>query len=123
MDDAQYRRIGARLSALGEQKLGIRGASIVRLSRKAAPRLPRAVRRDLRRVAEAAPLADHPRLRLTLDARELKRAGARVEAHLAGIDPADRRKGWWLGLLGGMAFNILLAFALLIVLLLWRGFI
>ena len=41
-----------------------------------------------------------------------------VQKHLLGVDVADRRKGWWLGMAGAMAFNILLL-ATLIGLAIW----
>ena len=51
-----------------------------------------------------------------------KAAGA-LETHLKSIDLADRRKGFFLGVLGTMAFNILLLAALLFAVLRWRGLI
>ena len=90
---------------------------------KARHRLPRRIHRQASRLAKAEPLAGHPKLRLTLDAEGLHAAAFEVQAHLAAIDLADRRKGWWLGMLGGLAFNILLSLVMALVFLRWRGLI
>lgn len=102
-------------------KLGARGATLGAALGKA--RLPRRVAGQARLLARAEAFADHPKLRLTLDAEQLNAASREVCAHLDAIDLADRRKGWWLGMAGGMAFNLLLAAALLIGVLVWRGLV
>ena len=75
---------------------------------------------DLARVEE---LSQHPRLSMTLDEEKLGRSAADLRDYLEAIDVADRRKGWWLGMLGGLAFNMILFFVLLLAVLRWRGFI
>lgn len=70
--------------------------------------LPHAVKRDLALLAKAETVVHHPKLAQTLDWPALQGAADRAQAHLKGIDLADRRKGWWLGMLGGLAFNLLL---------------
>ena len=102
---------------------GVGGADLAEVLRRAGRYLPRRLRREAALLARAEPLAAHPRLRCTLDAAQLERAERALNAHLGGIDLADRRKGWWLGVLGGLAFNLLLFAALLIWLLVWRGVI
>ncbi len=74
-------------------------------------------------LAEAETFATHPKLRFTLDATALTKAATGAQDHLNAIDLSDRRKGWWLGMLGGLAFNFLLATTLLIIVLIWRGYV
>lgn len=112
-----------RISELLREKHGVRSGALGPALSKARHRLPRRVYRQGMALAEAGALADHPKLRQTLDFDALKVAGRDVRQHLEAIDLADRRKGWWLGMAGGMAFNLLLAVALLILLLVWRGVI
>ena len=38
----------------------------------------------------------------------MAQATAALRDHLGAIDLADQRKGFWLGVLGSMAFNVLL---------------
>lgn len=104
-------------------RLGAGGGTLARGLAKSGHRLPRRVRAAARRLAEAEPLARHPRLRLTLNSGELGAAAREVTRHLDAIDLADRRKGWWLGMAAGMAFNLLLMVALLVAFLRWQGLI
>lgn len=113
----------AATAALLRDKLGAGGDSLAAQLRKAERRLPRRLRRQARLLAEAEPLARHPKLCRTLDAPALSAAAAELRAHLQAIDLADRRRGWWLGVLGGLAFNLLLFAALLLIFLRWRGYV
>lgn len=113
----------AEIAALMRAKLGARGATLGAALGRARGRLPRRIRAQARLLAEAEPFAHHPKLRLTLDHTALTKAAGEVEAHLNAIDLADRRKGWWLGMLGGLAFNMLAFVALLVAVLRWRGIV
>ncbi|MBB94414.1 MAG: hypothetical protein CML68_07420 [Rhodobacteraceae bacterium] len=111
------------VSRLLKEKHGVRGSTLARRLRRANARLPRRLRQDAQILQEAETLSDHPRLAMTLnDARYMRAADAMVE-HLDTIDVADRRKGFWLGVLGGMAFNLLAALILFLVALAVLGYI
>lgn len=105
------------------EKLGVRARDLASALRRARYRLPRRVYNRGMLLAGAQDRARHPKLRLTLDMPVLAGAAREIQAHLRAIDLADRRKGWWLGMLGGLAFNILLLIALVIAFLVWRGLI
>ena len=111
----------AGIRALLAERLGARGPDLARALSRARRDLPRRAWRAGRALARAETLAAHPRLRATLDLPALHAAARELEAALQAIDPADRRKGWWLGVAGGLAFNLLALLALLIVFLRWRG--
>jgi len=115
-------RIEETLTLLRE-KLGAGGSTLKGALKRANHRLPRRIRGQVRLLAEAEDFAHHPKLCLTLDAKALGRAADEIAAYLKSIDLVDRRKGWWLGMLGGLAFNILALFAALILVLRWRGFV
>ncbi|MFK7752636.1 MAG: hypothetical protein AB8B51_08810 [Sedimentitalea sp.] len=106
---------------LMRQKLGVRASDLPTALQKAHNKLPRQVRRSGAVLAQAAPLVSHPKLSRTLDAKALKQASDLMIGHLNAIDLADRRKGWWLGVLGALAFNLLAFLAMLLVFLVWRG--
>lgn len=112
-----------RTSELLREKHGAGGRSLKRALGKARHRLPRRVYRQGLVLARAQGMAHHPKLRLTLDHVTLDKAAREVQNHLTAIDLADRRKGWFLGMLGGLSFNLILATALLIGFLIWRGFL
>lgn len=105
--------------ALMRQKLGGGGATLKDALRKRGSRLPRRVRARIHELAEAETFATHPKLRFTLDATALTKAATVAQDHLSSIDLSDRRKGWWLGMLGAMAFNLLLFFAICVAVLVW----
>lgn len=86
-------------------------------------RLPRRIYRQGMLLAEAVPLMDHPKLRLTLDEPALHKAATEVSTYLKSVDLADRRKGRVLEILGNMAFSVLVVVVLVIVVLRWRGLI
>lgn len=104
-------------------KLGVRGKTLSAALRKARHRLPRGVYKKALLLAQVEDRAAHPKLRLTLDSPALADAAEKVQTYLDAINLADRRKGWLLGMLGGMAFNILLFGTLLLLFLLWQGFV
>lgn len=113
----------ADVKALMAEKLGMKGRSLPQAVRKYNHRLPRGLRRDAVRLAEASHLAGHPKLALTLDNAALEAAADRLLTHLKAIDLKDRRKGAILGLLGALSFNLIVVFVLLLVVLIWRGFL
>jgi len=102
-------------------KLGARGTDLATALGKARPQLPRRVYNLGQSLVAAEPLAGHPKLRLTLDHSALATAADEISAHLATIDLAERRKNWWMGLLGGLSFNLIVMVVLLIAVLRWRG--
>lgn len=108
--------------ALMREKLGVRGSDMARAVAKAKRRLPGKIYEQALLLAKAEPLSAHPKLRLTLDAPALGVAAGEVQQYLNSIDLADRRKGRILGMLGGLAFNLILFVLLLVVVLYWRGF-
>lgn len=121
--DADIQTRIEEIAALLRAKMGASGATLARALPKARHRMPRTVYRQARMLADAAPLAGNPKLRLTLDGAALTAAADAVEQHLNAIDLADQRRGWWLGMLGGLVFNLLSLVALLLAVMLWRGYI
>ncbi len=103
------------------ERLGAKGSDLRRALVHARPDLPRRVRRQAALLAAAEPLTSHPKLRLTLDPVALGSAAEAVKAHLSQVDRRDLRKGWWLGLLGGLVFNLMLLAGLVLAWLIWRG--
>ncbi|WP_171128673.1 MULTISPECIES: hypothetical protein [unclassified Ruegeria] len=104
-------------------KLGVRDKTLAASVKRAKRRLPRRVYKEAMVLAQAEPLADHPKLRLVLDTKRLARAADEVQSHLRAIDLADRRWGWFLGLLGSLSFNLIALTVLALIVLYWRGLI
>lgn len=117
-------QIDARIDGLFRlmrTKLKVRGRDFPSALEKGGRLLPKAVRKQAQVLADAIPLSAHPKLRATLDHRALERAARDLETHLEAIDLAEQRKSYWLGVLGTIAFNLLLIIAALIVFALWQS--
>ena len=113
----------AALEKLMQEKLGVRGRSLEKRFARAGRLLPKRIRRAGRLITEAQAALHHPKLARLQDPKALNTAFADVTAHLKTIDPADRRKGLVLGILGGMTFNLILLTAAIVALLRWQGVI
>ncbi|KUJ77012.1 hypothetical protein AVO45_11070 [Ruegeria marisrubri] len=109
--------------ALLRTKLGVRGKTLAASLRRAKHLLPRRVYTQAMKLAQAEQMMRHPKLRLTLDTPQLTYAAQEVQAHLHAIDLADRRWGAFLGVLAGIAANMLMLAVLVFILLWWRGLI
>jgi hypothetical protein len=111
----------AQTVQLLRDKLGVRDKTLTASVKKAKRQLPRRIYKQALLLANAEQMAAHPKLRLVLDTPRLIQASEDVQEHLGGINLADRRLGWFLGMLGGLAFNLLALLVLLLVFLRWQG--
>ncbi|MCD1627097.1 hypothetical protein K7H22_13935 [Seohaeicola saemankumensis] len=111
------------ICTLFADKLSLSRGSLEQRLRRAGRRLPARIREQARVITEAEMLAANPKLARRVDPDKLERAFAEVRRHLLQIDPADRRRGAVLGVLGGLAFNLLLFAALAFAGLRWQGLI
>lgn len=112
-----------RLQGLLKKKFRIETDDLRTGLKKAGRRLPRSVHKAGAVLAEAQTVAGHPKLARLADGEAVQRAFQTIEAHLTGIDVADRRKGALLSVLGSIAFNLISVFLLLMLVLWWRGLI
>lgn len=104
-------------------KLGLHAKSLQDLQGKARRRLPGHIHTKVVALSQAEQLLTHPKLSRTLDSAALSRAADEVQTHLDTIDLSEKRKDWWLGMLGGLAFNMIAFCTLLVVVLVWRGYL
>lgn len=105
---------------LGE-KLGIRGGDLAEALRKGQHRLPRQLYKAGQNLVDAQPVLNHPKLALTVEKDALHKSADALQEFLEQIDLSDRRKGFLLSMVGGMVFNLLVLFGLVIWFLVWRG--
>ncbi|WP_281973222.1 hypothetical protein [Ruegeria faecimaris] len=113
----------AQTIQLLRDKLGVRDKTLTASVKKAKRQLPRRIYKQAMVLAQAEQMAAHPKLRLVLDNPKLIQASEEVQKHLGGINLADRRMGWFLGMLGGLTFNLLAFSALLLIFMMWQGLI
>ena len=122
-DSHDIHALTSELETLLAAKLGLRHGDMMHRIDKAGRRLPKWLHRDGRLIGDAVALGAHPKLARQIDYRAVRAAHHRIRDHLKTIDPADRRRGALLGLLGSLSFNLLVMVGLVIALLKWRGYI
>lgn len=120
---AEYQELTERVRTKLRAQEGVSGKTLAKALHKGRHRLPKHVRQKGQVLLDAGEMAHHPKLSLTLDWPGLRKAADEICAHLDTIDRRDRRKGFWLGMLGSMAFNVLACIVLFVVVLYWRGLV
>ncbi|MBK6467642.1 MAG: hypothetical protein IPL38_10810 [Rhodobacter sp.] len=110
-----------RVSALIEERLGVRGRSLEVKVRKAGRRLPRRVREAAGNLATAGEMAKNPKLLVRIDVGAVAEAYDVCLKHLGGVNRGERRKGLVLGMAASAAFSVLAVVVLVIGFLYWRG--
>ncbi len=113
----------AQTIQLLRKKLGVKDKTLIASVRRAKRRLPRKVYKQAMVLAQAEPMAEHPKLRLVLDGPKLEKASDEVQNHLNAINLADRRLGWFLSFLGSVGLGLIALAAVTMIVLRWRGFI
>lgn len=121
MEEHDLTRINAELAALMREKLGVRGEGLDSKLRRAGRLLPRQARRAGQHLVEVEKLWENPKLRRRIDPAGTREAAKRLREHLDAIDVADRRKGYWIGVLAPLALNLLLIGAAAVTWLVWSG--
>ena len=106
------------LRRLLRRQLGLQCKPLAGVTARSRRVLPGHVQAALVRLADDEALMQHPVLQVVISSDPHDADVKLVQKHLLGVDVADRRKGWWLGMAGAMAFNILLL-ATLIGLAIW----
>lgn len=115
----------ARAEEIGQlmgERLGLRGRTLDRQVRRAGRLLPRAVAREARFLAQAASIAANPRLLRMIDPAHVESAHRIVRDHLRGIDPRERRRTRAIGIAAVVVFNLMVVAALVLAVLVWRGY-
>lgn len=123
IDPGRFRQRSDKLSEALQLKLGVRGRGLETRLRRARRDLPRPLRREGQKLINVGLLVDHPKLARLVDPPSVDTAFDIITAHLKKVDPADRRRGALLGLMGGLVFNLLVLVAAVLVLLRWQGFL
>lgn len=123
MDMQELTRLEQELEGLLSAKFGRSKAPLAKRLPRIGRRLPGFARAAGEVLITARPRLGHPKLAMQVDAAEVKRAHRVLKAHLEGIDVKDRRKGAVLSLLGSLSISLIGVVAILILVLIWRGFL
>lgn len=123
IDQKDIARKVASLETLLAKKFSATDGTLERRLQKVGRRLPARIRNDIQTVAETAHLTGNLKIANQVDPKQTEAAYERAKAHLEAVDVADRRKGAVLSVLGSVAFNLITVSVILIVVLVWRGFV
>lgn len=123
MGAATIQQMADRIAALLEERLRVPGKGLSAKMRRAGRMLPRGVRHAGRRLAEAAAMAQNPKLLPQVDETRVAADYDLCLRHLSGLGLWDRRRAAVISAATQIAI-ILLAVALLTAgVLRWRGLI
>ncbi|TYB87073.1 hypothetical protein [Oceaniovalibus sp. ACAM 378] len=104
-------------------RLGVGGNGLDAKVKKAGRLLPRRIRRDAELLSDAARISEHPRLSRMANPTDTTRAYRDCKRFLIRIDGSERIVRFALGLVTANAFNFLAVSAVLIGVLVWRGYL
>lgn len=122
-DPNDMSRMADRLTKLMRDKLAVKAESFPAALRRAGRRLPRRVRRDGQVIVTALEQAQNPRLARIADGAGAAKAARRIEGYLARIDAAKTKARDRAFLWADVALRLAAAIALVLVLLVWRGYL
>ena len=123
MSAITIQQMADRVAGLMEERLRVRGAGLTQKLRKGGRLLPRKVRTQAAFLAQAAALAQNPKLMMQLDQAAVAQAYDTCVKHLGRVNAWERRKSAVVGMVASMAASVLVLGALLLAVLRWRGFI
>ena len=112
-----------RLTVLMRDKLDVRADSFPRALHRAGRQLPRRLRQDGATILAAMDRAQNPRLARVTDGEGPHHAARRIERYLAGLDPVASRARARAYLFADLAFRLAVVVALVIGVLVWRGYV
>jgi hypothetical protein len=123
MGAVAIQQMADRVAALMEERLGLRGQGLEGKLRRAPRALPRRVRLAALRLAEAARMAQNPRLLLQVDEGQAAADYDLCLRHLTAVSPWDRRRAALLGTTASILVSLAVLAALVVAVLRWRGFV
>lgn len=116
-------QLADRVAQLMEDRLRIRGQGLAEKLRRGGRLLPRRVRAEAEYLARASAEAQVPKLALRLDHERITRAYDACVRYLKPLGAGARRKAVLLNLATSLAIVALGTFALVLVVLVWRGYL
>ncbi len=111
------------LRRMMREHLGVKGRDFAAALRRAGRLVPRRLQREARALIEAEEMARNPRLMKRIDQRRTDLAYHEIRRFLESRNPAERRIDLALSIAGGMALSVLAAAGLVILVLVWRGYL
>lgn len=122
MSALTIQQMADRVAQLLKERLGVGGKGLAAKMKRAGRLLPRKVRDAGKQLAVSAQKAQNPKLLGQIDMGEVTEAYDVCLKHLIAIDPVDRKRGYLAGMIGSVAFGVLVLMIAISLLLAWRGY-
>lgn len=113
----------AKVAALLEDRLKIRGKDLQQKLRRGGRMLPSKVRKEALYLAHVAAMARHPKVQMMIDEDRAARAYEVCLKHLNKLGSKERAISRLIGIGGSIAFALLFVAAAFVAILVWRGFV
>lgn len=123
MSAVTIQQMADRVAGLMDERLRARGNGLSEKLRKAGRLMPRKVRVAAESLAQAALMAQNPKLLRQIDESLVADAYDICVRHLGAIPAGYRRKSTIIGVVSSIAFSLLAVAGLVAVVLYWRGFL
>jgi hypothetical protein len=123
MSGVSVQQLADRVSELMEERLRLKGRTLGEKVARGGRVLPRKVRSSAAYLAEAADHARVPRMLGQLDHQKISEAYDACLRYLRPIGAGERRRSMVLSALVSAATAVLAAAALVLIVLVWRGYV
>lgn len=123
MSKISIQQMADRVATLIEERLKITGPSLEAKLQKAGSRLPRPVREAGEVLVSATQMAQSPKLIMQINDEAVAVAYDTCLRHLNTVDRAADRRNLILDMAARIAFALLAVAVLVVVVLIWRGFV
>jgi hypothetical protein len=123
MSSVAIQQMADRVAQLLSERLGISGRDLSAALRKGGRMLPKRVRESAQFLANAAEKAQNPKLLGQIDMGAVSDAYDACLKHLTAIDPNERRRSTFSGMIGFIGGGIFLLAVGIVAVLAWRGYL
>lgn len=111
------------IRSLLDTQLRVRGDTLDKQIYRAGRMLPRKIRAEAAFLVQANQLAQNPKLARMINPGRVAQAHQAISTYLRSVDPKERARTRALNYAGFVAFNMLLLVAVIIAVLVWRGYV
>ncbi|MDP3338724.1 hypothetical protein [Frigidibacter sp.] len=123
MGSVSVQQMADRVAALMEERLRMRGAGLAEKLRRGGRALPRRIRAEAELLAAAAEKAQVPKLLVQMDHARVAAAYDACVRYLHPLGRTARVRGYVLDLAAASGFALVVTAALVVGVLVWRGFL
>jgi hypothetical protein len=123
MSAVSVQQMASRVAQLMEERLRIKGDTLVDKLRRGGRLLPRKVRRQAEFLAVTAMQAQNPKLQMQIDSQRTADAYDACVRFLKPLGQGARRRAILLHFVVSLATILIVTFVMVVAVLVWRGFL